>query len=98
MDDEIVRLRTLCEQMTFEPAEEHSLMGTVYKDGAQTCPESVFVHPAILPGGKKSSFSRLCLLQPVSGTVTTALSGPGVISIAPLFAPKNLPDYLSSYP
>ncbi len=52
MDDDIVRLRTLTEQMAFELAEDHSLMGTPYLDQKEVCPDAVFVHPAVLPNGQ----------------------------------------------
>jgi predicted DNA-binding helix-hairpin-helix protein len=52
MDDDIVRLRALSEQMTFEPAEEASSMGTPYLDQTENCPDAVFVHPAVLPNGQ----------------------------------------------
>jgi len=49
MDDDIVRLKALSEQMSFEPAEDSSLMGTPYMNAAENCPDTVFVHPAVLP-------------------------------------------------
>src|ERR1700690_4015116 len=52
MDDDIVRLKALSEQMTFEPVEDHSSMGTAYLDHTDNCPDAVFVHPAVLPNGQ----------------------------------------------
>ena len=52
MDNDIVRLKALSEQMTFEPAEDHSPTGMPYLDKTETCPDAVFVHPAVLPNGQ----------------------------------------------
>ena len=52
MNDDIVRLKALSEQMTFEPAEDHSPIGITYLDKTENCPEAVFVHPAVLPNGQ----------------------------------------------
>jgi predicted DNA-binding helix-hairpin-helix protein len=52
MNDDIVRLKALSEQMTFEPAEDHSPIGITYRDKTENCPEAVFVHPAVLPNGQ----------------------------------------------
>ena len=59
--DDIVRLKALSEQMSFEPAEDHSLVGTPYLDKTGTCPDSVFVHPAILPNGQKIKLLKTLL-------------------------------------
>jgi predicted DNA-binding helix-hairpin-helix protein len=61
----IVRLKALSEQMSLEPAEDHSQVGNPYLDRTENCPETVFVHPAILPNGKrikllKSLLSSAC--------------------------------------
>ena len=53
MDDPIVRLKALTEQMSLEPAEDHSPVGTPYLDRTENCPDAVFVHPAVLPNGQK---------------------------------------------
>jgi predicted DNA-binding helix-hairpin-helix protein len=52
MNDDIVRLKALSEQMSFEPAEDHNLNGTSYVDTTENCPDAVFVHPAVLPNGQ----------------------------------------------
>jgi predicted DNA-binding helix-hairpin-helix protein len=59
--DEIARLKTLSEQMSFEPAEDQSLVGSAYTDQTDTCPEAVFVHPAVLPNGKKIKLLKTLL-------------------------------------
>jgi predicted DNA-binding helix-hairpin-helix protein len=59
--DEIIRLKTLSEQMSFEPAEEHSQTGSVYLDKTDNCPDSVFVHPAVLPNGQKIKLLKTLL-------------------------------------
>ena len=61
MDDDIVRLKALSEQMTFEPAEDHSLIGTLYLDKPENCPEAIFVHPAILPNGQRIKLLKTLL-------------------------------------
>jgi len=61
MDNDIVRLKALSEQMSFEPAEDHSLVGTPYPDDTENCPEAVFVHPAILPNGKRIKLLKTLL-------------------------------------
>lgn len=52
MDEDIVRLKALSEQMTFEPAEDHSPTGVPYRGKTENCPDTVFVHPAVLPNGQ----------------------------------------------
>jgi predicted DNA-binding helix-hairpin-helix protein len=59
--DEIARLKALSEQMSFEPAEDHSLVGTPYLDRTENCPDAVFVHPAILPNGQKIKLLKTLL-------------------------------------
>jgi predicted DNA-binding helix-hairpin-helix protein len=49
----MVRLRTLSEQMSFEPAEDCNLIGSPYLDKTENCPDAVFVHPAVLPNGQR---------------------------------------------
>ena len=61
MDDDIVRLRSLCEQMVIEPAEEHSLTGSTFVERSVTCPDTVFVHPAILPNGQRIKLLKTLL-------------------------------------
>ena len=57
----MIRLRTLSEQMTFEPAEDHSPMGIPYLDRTKNCPDAVFVHPAILPNGQRIKLLKTLL-------------------------------------
>ncbi len=59
--DAIVRLKTLSEQMSFEPAEDHSLVGTCHPGRSGNCPEEVFVHPAVLPNGQKIKLLKTLL-------------------------------------
>ncbi len=59
--DGIIRLKALSEQMSFEPAEERSLAGIPYLDKTENCPDSVFVHPAILPNGQKIKLLKTLL-------------------------------------
>ena len=51
--DDIVRLKALSELISFEPAEDHSPVGTPYLDRTENCPDAVFVHPAVLPNGQR---------------------------------------------
>jgi predicted DNA-binding helix-hairpin-helix protein len=51
--DALIRLKALCEQMSFEPAEECNPTGTPYLDKTNNIPDAVFVHPATLPNGQK---------------------------------------------
>jgi len=51
--DDLVRLKALSELMSFEPAEDHSPVGTPYSDKTENCPDAVFVHPAVLPNGQR---------------------------------------------
>jgi predicted DNA-binding helix-hairpin-helix protein len=59
--DNIVRLKTLSEQMSFEPAEDHSPVGTPYLDRTGSCPDAVFVHPAVLPNGQRIKLLKTLL-------------------------------------
>ncbi len=52
MDTDIVRLKTLTEQMSLEPAEEHRPGVPPYLDRTENCPDAVFIHPAVLPNGQ----------------------------------------------
>ncbi len=59
--DNIVRLKALSEQMSFEPAEDYSPVGTPYLDRNESCPEAVFVHPAVLPNGQRIKLLKTLL-------------------------------------
>jgi len=59
--DAIVRLRTLSEQMSFEPAEERAPTGALYLDRTENCPDAVFVHPAVLPNGQRIKLLKTLL-------------------------------------
>ena len=59
--DGIVRLKALSEQMSFEPAEECNSIGRPYLNKAERCPDAVFIHPAILPNGKKIKLLKTLL-------------------------------------
>ena len=59
--DDIVRLKALSEQMSFEPAEDRSAVGTPYLDRIVNCPDAVFVHPAILPNGQRIKLLKTLL-------------------------------------
>jgi predicted DNA-binding helix-hairpin-helix protein len=50
--DAISRLKLLSDQMSLEPAEERSAVGTDSRKTA-SCTEGLFVHPAQMPGGKQ---------------------------------------------
>ncbi|HEY5156507.1 MAG TPA: radical SAM protein [Anaerolineales bacterium] len=47
--------------MSFEPAEDHSLVGSPYPDKTGNCPDTVFVHPAVLPNGQKIKLLKTLL-------------------------------------
>jgi predicted DNA-binding helix-hairpin-helix protein len=57
----MVRLKTLSEQMSFEPAEDHSLVGSRYMDRTGNCPDAVFIHPAVLPNGQRIKLLKTLL-------------------------------------
>jgi predicted DNA-binding helix-hairpin-helix protein len=57
----MVRLKALSEQMFFEPAEDYSLVGSRYTDRTVNCPDSVFVHPAVLPNGQRIKLLKTLL-------------------------------------
>ncbi|MGB8214754.1 MAG: radical SAM protein [Anaerolineales bacterium] len=59
--DEIARLKALSEQMAYEPAEDHSLIGSPYLDKTENCPDAVFVHPAVLPNGQQIKLLKTLL-------------------------------------
>ena len=59
--DEIVRLKMLSEQMSFEPAEDYNTIGTPYLDKTENCPDAVFVHPAVLPNGQRIKLLKTLL-------------------------------------
>lgn len=59
--DAVTRLRALSEQMSFEPAEERSPVGTPYLDRTENCPDAVFVHPAVLPNGQRIKLLKTLL-------------------------------------
>ena len=61
MDSGLVRLIALSEQMSFEPAEDHSLVGSPYPEKTRNCPDTVFVHPAVLPNGQKIKLLKTLL-------------------------------------
>jgi predicted DNA-binding helix-hairpin-helix protein len=59
--DDIVRLKLLSEQMSFEPAEEHNNFEPPYLDKTENCPDAVFVHPAVLPNGQRIKLLKTLL-------------------------------------
>src|SRR5512137_303702 len=59
--DNIVRLKVLSEQMSFEPAEDYSPVGTPYSDRTESCPEAIYVHPAVLPNGQRIKLLKTLL-------------------------------------
>jgi predicted DNA-binding helix-hairpin-helix protein len=59
--DDIVRLKALSDQMSFEPVEDHSLVGIPYLGSTRNCPDTVFVHPAVLPNGQKIKLLKTLL-------------------------------------
>ena len=61
VDSDIIRLKSLSEQMSFESAEDHNLFGLPYLDKTENCPDSVFVHPAVLPNGQKIKLLKTLL-------------------------------------
>lgn len=61
MDSDIVRLIALSEQMSFESAEDHSLVGSPYLDRTGIYPDAVFIHPALLPNGQKIKLLKTLL-------------------------------------
>jgi len=61
MDDDIVRLKALSEQMTFEQAEDHNPTVFTFLDTTESCPDAFFVHPAILPNGHRIKLLKTLL-------------------------------------
>ncbi|HEY5159154.1 MAG TPA: radical SAM protein, partial [Anaerolineales bacterium] len=61
MDSDFVRLIALSEQMSFELAEDHSLVGSPYLDRTGIYPDAVFIHPALLPNGQKIKLLKTLL-------------------------------------
>jgi predicted DNA-binding helix-hairpin-helix protein len=59
--ENMVRLKALSEQMSFEPAEDYSPVGTPYLDRNESCPEAIFVHSAVLPNGKRIKLLKTLL-------------------------------------
>jgi predicted DNA-binding helix-hairpin-helix protein len=59
--DDLFKLQALSEPMNLEHAEEHSPTGSPYLDRTEHCPDAVFVHPAILPNGKKIKLLKTLL-------------------------------------
>ena len=59
--DNIVRLKALTEQMSLEPAEDHSQVGIPYIGKTGNCPEAVFIHPAVLPNGQRIKLLKTLL-------------------------------------
>jgi predicted DNA-binding helix-hairpin-helix protein len=60
MDEKIIRLKALTEQMSLEPDAEQGIHAP-YLDRTENCPDAVFVHPAILPNGKKIKLLKTLL-------------------------------------
>jgi predicted DNA-binding helix-hairpin-helix protein len=50
--DPLIRLKSLSEQMSLEPAEDHGPTGASSLDRTENCPDAVFIHPAVLPNGQ----------------------------------------------
>ena len=61
MDSDIVRLKSLSQQMSLEPAEEQRSSATPYLDRTENCPDAVFVHPAVLPNGQRIKLLKTLL-------------------------------------
>ena len=59
--EDIVRLKALSEQMSYEKAEDHSLVGPPYLDRSEKCPDEVVVHPAVLPNGQRIKLLKTLL-------------------------------------
>jgi predicted DNA-binding helix-hairpin-helix protein len=59
--DNIVRLSILSEQMALEPAEDHSMDGSPCISINKNRPDTVFVHPAVLPNGKRIKLLKTLL-------------------------------------
>ena len=61
MDGDFIRLMALSEQMSFEPAEDHNLVGPPFPGRTGNCPDAVFIHPAVLPNGQKIKLLKTLL-------------------------------------
>ena len=61
MNGDIVRLMALSEQMSFEPAEDHNLVGAPFQGRGGNYPDTVFIHPAVLPNGQKIKLLKTLL-------------------------------------
>src|SRR5512137_660208 len=59
--ESLVRLIYLSEQMSFEPAEERGPTGSPYPEKVENCPDTVFIHPAVLPNGKRIKLLKTLL-------------------------------------
>jgi len=60
MDEKIIRLKALSEQMSLEPDADQGIHAP-YLDQTDNCPDAVFVHPAILPNGKRIKLLKTLL-------------------------------------
>jgi predicted DNA-binding helix-hairpin-helix protein len=62
MDDQVVRLRMLTEQMSFEPDTEYRPSGDPAPSSPLKCEqEAVYVHPAVMPNGKRIKLLKTLL-------------------------------------
>jgi predicted DNA-binding helix-hairpin-helix protein len=61
MIDSIARLKLLSEQMHLEPAEDQNSFGTANQENSKYCADSVFIHPAVLPNGRKIKLLKTLL-------------------------------------
>ena len=59
--DTIERLKFLSHQMSLEPAEENRPAILPYLDWTESCPDAVFIHPAVLPNGQRSKLLKTLL-------------------------------------
>jgi predicted DNA-binding helix-hairpin-helix protein len=59
--DEIIRLKSLSEQMSLEQAEDHNPGNPPYLDRTENCHDAVFIHPAILPNGQRIKLLKTLL-------------------------------------
>jgi predicted DNA-binding helix-hairpin-helix protein len=59
--DNIARLNALSEQMSLEPAEDHSVVGNPFMGRTENCPDAIFVHPAVLPNGQRIKLLKTLL-------------------------------------
>jgi predicted DNA-binding helix-hairpin-helix protein len=61
MVDELTRLKALTDQMYLEPVEDHYPNSMSQLDNSVPSPDSVFVHPAILPNGQRIKLLKTLL-------------------------------------